>query len=136
MPKREWSWVRVKALTTDEKAAIGAACESVIAETLKPRFLPQIRPTQFNYPIDILGRWRGDKCSFITRVRSGFPENTGDEFDAPFARLDHVEELITQTRFNVMWHRHTGQWWRLHSSVTLDEALRLIASDGVLRPPI
>jgi hypothetical protein len=27
-----------------------------------------------------------------------------------------------------MWHRHTGQWWRLHSFVTLEEALRLIVT--------
>ena len=41
-----------------EKAAITAACESFIAEVLKPRFLPEIRPTAFNYPVDITGQSR------------------------------------------------------------------------------
>ena len=95
-----------------------------------------IRPTEFNYPVDIFGKWRGSKYSFTTRYRSGFPENVGEEFDSAFARLDHVEECIEETRFDVMWHRHTGQWWRTHPSVTLEEALRLIETERVLQPPI
>jgi hypothetical protein len=42
---------------------------------LEPKFLPGIKPTEFNYPIDILGKWRGGNYSFIVRFRSGFPEN-------------------------------------------------------------
>jgi hypothetical protein len=136
MPKQERGWVRVRALTADEKAALAAACERFIAETLKPRFLPEIRPTSFNYPVDIFGKWRGRSYSFITRYRSGFPENAGEEFDSAFTRLDHVEECIAETRFDVMWHRHTGRWYRLHSSVTHEEALRLIETEELLQPPI
>ena len=136
MPREEWRWVKVKALTGEEKAAIAAACERLIAGTLKPRFLPEIRPTEFNYTIDILGKWRANKYSFIARYRSGFPENAGEEFESAFARIDHVEESIVENRFDVMWHRHTGQWWRLHSSVTLEEALRLIETEPLLRPPL
>lgn len=134
MPKRERRWVRVKALTAEEKAAIATVCERVITESLKPRFLPAVRPSPSNYGIDIVGRWRGSKYSFVTRYRSGFPENAGEEFDSAFARLDHVAECLTETRFDVMWHRHTGQWWRLHASVTLDEALRLIEAEPLLQP--
>jgi hypothetical protein len=126
MVKRERRWVRIKVLAPEEKAAIAAACERFIANTLKPRFLPEVRPTQFNYPIDILGKWRGSKYSFITHYRSGLSDNPGEEFDSAFTRLDHVEECLTETRFDVMWRRHTGQWWRLHVSVTLGEALRLM----------
>jgi len=136
MPKREWKRVWVKALTMKEKVAIAAACERLIAGTLKPRFLPEARPTQFNYPIDILGKWRGNKYSFIMHYRSGFPGNAGEEFESAFARLDHVEESIVENRFDVMWHRHTGRWWRLHSSVTQEEALRLIENQPLLQPPI
>ncbi len=134
MPKREYRWVRVKALSKDDKAAIAATCERLIAEVLKPRFLPQIRPTEFNYPVDIRGRWRGSRYSFVTRYSSGFPENRGEEFDAPFARLDHREEDLTATRFDVMWYRHTGRWWPVHSAVTLEEALHLIETDEVFWP--
>jgi hypothetical protein len=127
-------WVRTRPLSADDKAAIATSCERFIAEILKPRFLPVIRPTPFNYPVDILGKWRGDNYSFITRYRSGHSENEGEEFNAAFTRLDHVEESLSDLRFHVMWHRHTGQWFRLHSLVTLDEALRLIGSEELLWP--
>lgn len=126
--------MRTKALAPEEKATIAAACEHFIAHTLKPRFLPEVRPTEFNYLVDINGRWRGSKYSFITRYRSGFPDNLGEEFDSAFTRLDHVEEHLAETRFDMMWHRHNGQWWRLHASVALEEALRLIGTESLLQP--
>jgi hypothetical protein len=126
--------VRVKTLSAQEKAAVSATCDRFIAEKLKPRFLPEIKPTRFNYPIDIFGKWRGNKYSFLLRYRSGWPENEGETFDSAFTRLDHVEENWTDTRFDVMWHRHNGQWWRLHRSATLDEALDLIETSAPLQP--
>ena len=122
------------ALTKHDKAVIAATCERYIAETLKPRFLPTVTPTQFNYPIDIFGKWRGSKYSFITRYRSGFPENRGEEFDSAFTRLDYREDHTAAHRFDVMWHRHTGQWFRLYAFLTLDGALRVMSSDELLWP--
>ncbi|CAA7627256.1 hypothetical protein [Magnetospirillum sp. SS-4] len=95
--------VWVKGLSKDDKAAIAATCERFIDEVLKPRFLPEIRPTEFTYPVDITGKWRGDRYSFIQRYRSGFADTAGEEFDHAFARLDHV----SGERFDLMWHRHT-----------------------------
>jgi hypothetical protein len=121
-------------MTAAEKAKIADACARFITEWMKPRFLPGIRPTEFNYPVDIIGKWRGSKYSFITRYRSGFPGNADEEFDAAFTRLDHVEEHLDAIRFDVMWHRHTGQWFRLHRALTLEEALTAIKTDGLLHP--
>jgi hypothetical protein len=123
-------------LTTDDKAAIAARCDRFIAEVLKPRFLPKVRPTEFNYPVDIVGRWRGSKYSFITRYRSGFPDNLGEEFDAPFTRLDYAGRDRAEARFDVMWHRHTGQWLRIYAAVSLDEALHSIETDIWLQPTV
>lgn len=67
---------------------IAAACQHFIDQILKPRFLPTIRPTQFNYPVDIHGKWQA--LSLRPALRSGFPHNLGEEFDAPFVRLDRV----------------------------------------------
>ena len=75
-------------LSPSERRDVTAACQELIGSFLKPRFLPEIRPTTFNYPIDILGKWHGTKHRFIQRFRSGLAENLGEEFDAPFARLD------------------------------------------------
>jgi IS66 C-terminal element len=82
-PKRREPRVLVKStgFSTAEKSAVTAACQNLIDDFLKPRFLPTIRPTQFDYPVDILGKWHGTKYRFIQRYRSGFPENLGEEFD-------------------------------------------------------
>jgi hypothetical protein len=89
-----------------------------------------IRPTQFNYPVDILGRWHGTKYRFIQRYRSGFPENLGEEFDAPFARLD----WISRNRFDLQWHRQTGEWFCLHRSLTLADAIDTLQSEALFHP--
>ena len=128
MAGEQKSWAR--ALSKADKARISARCEEFIAGVLMPRFLPEIRPTPFNYPIALMGRWRGERFSFIQRYRSGFPENTGEEFDVGFARLDHVGG----ERFDLMWHRHTGQWLCLHPRLTLAEALEAIETEELVQP--
>ncbi len=71
-------WVYVGAHTGNkpsvmEKFHVAEACEKLIANVLKPRFLPEIRPTAFHYPIAIYGKWHGTKYRFITRYRSETP---------------------------------------------------------------
>src|SRR5262245_31783252 len=60
-PKRREPRAHVKStgFSAAEKSAVTSACQNLIDDFLKPRFLPVIRPTQFNYPIDILGKWHG-----------------------------------------------------------------------------
>lgn len=113
-----------------EKQAIVAACEAFIDNFLKPRFLPQIRPTEWNYVIDIHGAWAAGRYRFMQRYRSGMEHNRGEEFDAPFARIDRMGP----DRFDIYWMRHTGKWWRLHTGVTLAESLQILETDGVLHP--
>ena len=60
-PKRQRVWMMAKTLGPQEKAAIGATCDRFISAVSKPKFLPEIKPTEFNYPIDILGKWRGEQ---------------------------------------------------------------------------
>lgn len=113
-----------------EKRAIIGACEAFIRDVLKPRFLPEIRPTEWNYVVDIHGAWAGGRYRFMQRYRSGMEHNRGEEFDAPFARIDRMGP----DRFDIHWMRHTGQWWRLYTSVTLTGALHILETDNVLHP--
>jgi len=120
----------MKLIAEMEKRTIVATCEAFIRDVLKPRFLPQIRPTTFHYPIDIRGDWRAGRYRFMQRYRSGMSDNLGEEFDAPFARIDRVGP----DRFDVYWMRHTEKWWRLHRNLSLAEAIRILESDAHLHP--
>ena len=81
-------------------------------------------------PIDILGKWHGNRYRFVQRYRSGQPENLGEEFNAPFTRLD----WMSRDRFDLQWHRHTGTWFCLYRGLSLVEALKTIEADGLLHP--
>ena len=107
----------------EEKRTITAACERLIAEKIVPRCLPRIKRTNYNYPVGITGKWHGNKYRFVTRYRSGFADNKGEEFDAPFVRLEYVNK----GHFDVSWHRHTGEWFRVQTHLSLKDALELIA---------
>jgi hypothetical protein len=127
-----WSYVRERAgrkPSPAERVAIAAACNRFIAEVLKPRFLPEIHPN-FNGPIAIYGEWRGSRYRFMARYRSGDPRSYQSEFEAPFARLTY----IARNRFDLSWLRHTGKWFCLFDGLPLEEALRLIESDGHFQP--
>jgi hypothetical protein len=133
MARGEWVYIGGRAGNKPppaEKSAITAACEKFIAEVLKPTFLPEIRPSQFNYPIDIYGKWHGNKYRFITRFRSDDPRSYTLEFEAPFARLEYVRRDL----FDLSYFRHTGEWFRLFERVSLAEALHLIESDDHFHP--
>lgn len=133
MHKRGGMWTPKRHLELppdDERMAIIAACDNFIAQVVKPRFLPSVRPTRFNYPVDLYGKWHGGRYRFIQQYRSGYADNPNREFEAPFARFDY----LGPDRFDVMWPRHTGQWWRLYHSVSLLDALHHVEHDGHLHP--
>jgi hypothetical protein len=113
-----------------EKLAIIATCETFVANVLRPRFLREIRPTESNYVIDIHGAWAAGRYRFMQRHRSGMAHNHGEEFNAPFARIDRMGP----DSFDIYWMRHTGKWWRLYTGVTLVEALRILETDAALHP--
>ena len=134
MARGRWVYVGGRAHSKppeDEKRSISQACEAFIHDILMPRFLPEIRPTGFNYPVDIFGKWHGGKYRFIQRFRSDDVENALEpEFDRPFARLEYV----SRDRFDLSYFRHTEQWWTLYQGVTLEEALSLLESEGIFHP--
>jgi hypothetical protein len=134
MTRGQWVYAGARGgggkLSVAEKLAITAECEKLIASVLIPRFLPKIRPTEFNYPIAIYGKWHGNKYRFITRFRSDHPNSIRPEFEAPVARLEYVG----RDRFDVSYYRHTGEWFRLLEALSLTEALDMLQRDGHFHP--
>ncbi len=133
MARGGWVYVGGRAGTKPpeaEKIAITGVCEKFIADVLKPRFLPEVRPTEFNYPVAMYGKWHGNKYRFITRYRCDDPRSYEPEFDAPFARLEYVRRDC----FDLSWHRHTGEWFCLFERLSLAEALQRIESEPHFEP--
>lgn len=136
MARRRWVYVGGRAANKPseaEKQAIAASCERFIEDVLKPRFLPEILPTDFNYCVDIFGKWHGNNYRFLQRFRNDRPDQyTEQEFTSPFARI----ECIGRDRFDLSYFRHTGQWWPVDRGVTLDGAFELLETSGIYHPVI
>ena len=133
MTRRRWTYTGGRAGRTppeSEKHTISESCQTFIEQVLKPRFLPEIRPTRFNYPIEIFGKWHGGKYRFIQRFRSDREDALEPEFDSPFARLEYV----SRDRFDLSYFRHTGRWWTVYRDVSLAEALSLLETEGIFHP--
>ena len=133
---RAKQWVRTirpaRPPTVDEaeKRAIIAACEAFIANVLKPRFLPRITPTQWNYVIDIHGAWAAGRYRFMQRYRSAWRTIAARSSTRP----SPASTVWGRDRFDIHWMRHTGKWWKLYSNVTLAEALHILETDSTLHP--
>ena len=133
MTRGRWTYEGGRARRTppeSEKRTIGESCQVFIEQVLKPRFLPEICPTRFNYPIEIFGKWHGGKYRFIQRFRSDREDALEPEFDSPFARLEYV----SRDRFDLSYFRHTGRWWTVYRGVSLAEALSLLETEGIFHP--
>jgi hypothetical protein len=113
-----------------ERRAVIAACEAFIHDVLKPRFLPEIRPTEFNYCMDIFGDWRAGRYRFMQRYRSDAANRIRDDFDAPFVRIDYTGP----DQFDIYWMRHNNQWHPVFHDVTLKQAFELMIDVPTLHP--
>ena len=109
MRQRLWTPARSRdALSQTEKAAITAACQRLIDQVLKPRFLPVIRPTEFNYAVDICGKWLGTRYRFIQRYSGG------DQYELVVRNGSWLARLVPDDN-------HVGYCAELHQA--LEEAL-------------
>jgi hypothetical protein len=121
--------MRSSDFSPEEKSALMVAWQHLIDDFLKPRFLSTIRPTQFNYAVDILGKWHGTKYRFIQRYRSGFPQNRRRVRRALCPpRLDQPQSLRPSV---ALPYRRI---FCLHRGLTLVEAIDTRRSEGVLHP--
>jgi hypothetical protein len=112
-----------------EQQAIIAACETFIATVLKPRFLPEVTPTPFNYKIDIRGEW-----SRTLSLHPALPLRHGTQYRRGIRRTVRSSRPHGPDRFDIYWMRHTGQWWPVHRGLTLAASLRMIEDDPILHP--
>jgi hypothetical protein len=82
--------MRASGLSAADKSAVTAACQQLIDDFLKPRFLPAIQPTQFNYPVDT--EYRAARPIHRRRVRAIDRRGRRHADQVPRSQRDCVNE--------------------------------------------
>ncbi len=99
------------------KNKVADSATSLIEEFKQKCVLPENVNDQFNYLVDIYGRWRGRYFYFCGKYHSPGPNAISPEFETKFARL----EYMGNDSFNLAYMRHTGQWFELFQDQTLEQ---------------
>jgi hypothetical protein len=97
-----------------------------IETVLKPKYIPPPPENpQFNYIVDIFGKWYQKAFYFSAEYRVAGPHPIESSFDAKFARMQYAGNR----RFHLSFMRHTGQWIQLYTDLTVEECIETIRDD-------
>jgi hypothetical protein len=121
---RIWSYVGAKKETAkiDErvKEEISKRANDLLERKFKPVHIKteeQNKDSQFNYIVDLYIKWVRERLYFCAKYRCPFKNAISEYFEVKFARI----EFAGSDSFNLSFMRHTGQWFELCQSITLDE---------------
>lgn len=105
------------------KAQVKEKADQLIESALKPAHIkPVPKNMKFNYIIDIYSKWYHSYFYFCATYRCPSPDAISELFETRFARLEYTGNQ----RFNLSYMRHTGQWVKIFTDLTLDECLESI----------
>jgi hypothetical protein len=108
---------------------VTAACQHLIDDFLKPRFLPTIQPTQFNYPVDVLGKWHGTKYRSFNAAAPVSRRISAKSLTRP-SPASTGSAAIASTSSGIA----TGEWFCQHRGLTLAVAIDTLRSEGLFHP--
>ncbi len=108
------------------KVALAAKAMHLIENVLIPRHvLPPEPDARFNYITDIGVKWYRNYFYFIAIYACPGPNALSPTFESKFARM----ECVGDTKFDLSFHRHTGEWIRIYEAISEDECLKAIQED-------
>ncbi len=108
------------------KREVTTRAQEMIETVLKPRYIqPPPENPQFNYIVDIYGKWYRKAFYFCAQYHVPHPNATEPDFEAKFARMQYAEKQL----FHLSFMRYTGQWIQLYTDLTLDECLETVRDD-------
>jgi hypothetical protein len=137
MAKEQKRWVYKPAKESKPKVLdsikrkVQTEANEFVESILKPKYikLPP-KDSDFSYIVDIFTKWYRNYFYFCSKYRCPAPECTSDFFEDKFARLEYVR----RDSFNLSFMRHTGQWWQVHTDLSLDECLESIKDNPTFEP--
>ncbi len=134
MPKRQKRWVYVPpkaAISNTLKSEVTTKANELIDSVLKPAHIkPPPDNPQFNYIVDIYGKWYHSYFYFCAKYCVPGPDALVPDFEAKFARLQYAGNNL----FHLSFLRHTGEWVQLYSDLPLDECLTAIRDEPFFFP--
>ena len=93
-PREPWNIRPAKnkaPMTASCKAEVETKARDLIDTVLKPRYvLPPPTDQQFNYLVDIGGKWNRNYFYFISTYACPGPNAVSPTFEAKLARLEHL----------------------------------------------
>ncbi len=133
--QKPWGYSPPKATTSQLqetlKREVTTKANELIETVLKPKHIqPPPENPQFNYIVDIYGKWYQRSFYFCATYCVLCPNATVPSFEAKFARIEYAG----YNRFHLAFMRHTGQWVELYTGLSLDECLAAIRDDPYFQP--
>ncbi len=114
-----------------EKQLISEKCNELIETELKPKHIkPASTDNDWNYLVDIFGKWYGNYFYFCSTYNCPSPRAISPSFETKFARLEYVGK----DSFNIAYMRHTGKWWEIFQGLTLGQCLEEMKTNVILHP--
>ncbi len=98
----------------------------LINTVLKSRHIkPPPENPEYNYLVDIYGKWYRKAFYFYLVYRIANPESEVPTFEEKFARIQYAGN----SRFHLSFMRYTGQWVQIYTDLTVEECIEAIRDD-------
>ncbi len=105
--------------------------DQLIEAELKPTFIkPPPTDHDFNYLVDIFGKWNRSYFYLCGTYNCPSPRAIAPSFEAKFCRFEYVGSDL----FNVAYMRHTGQFWEFMENVSLEDCLEQVRTNPIMQP--
>lgn len=131
--KKQYTWVKAKASKVPDalKNEVVKKANALIEEHIRPGYVkPPPKKPKFNYIVDVFTKWHGRYFYFMAKYACPGPNRILPFFEIGFARLEYVGG----NQFDLAYFRHTGKWWPVFSTLTVDGALDLVRSEELFNP--
>lgn len=132
--KKRWDYSPAKSakpkVADDFKQRVQQKFDELIETDFKPNYIKPPPDHDFNYLVDIFGKWYRNYFYICGTYNCPSPRAIAPSFEAKFCRF----EYIGGDRFNVAYMRHTGQFWEIMQDLALEECLQEAKTNSLLHP--
>jgi len=115
------------------KDEINQKANQIIEAKFKPYIFERdkgMKEHGFNYVVDIYTKWWHNYFYFYCKYHCPSPRAICEFFDDPFTRM----EYLSNERFDLSYMRHTNQWWKVYTGLTLEEVWQTIEEEIIFWP--